>query len=223
MRYKLIIIAILIYGCNSADNVPNSGAEVSSELTAEPKDMPPNPTMQDGDIIFQTSLSSQSLPIQIATKSKYSHVGIIYKDGEDLFVFEAVQPVKLTPLGDWVNRGENGKFVVKRLVNSDEILTAERIEKMKDIGKKYLGKDYDLKFEWTDDKIYCSELVWKIYHEALGIDLGMLQRLKDFDLSDNMVKAKLKERYGNKIPMEELVITPERIFQAENLTAIMEN
>lgn len=33
--------------------------------------------VQNGDIIFQTSLSSQSLAIQKATHSPYSHMGII--------------------------------------------------------------------------------------------------------------------------------------------------
>ncbi len=39
---------------------------------------------QNGDIIFQTSTSGQSKAIQIATGSKYSHMGIIYKQGEDM-------------------------------------------------------------------------------------------------------------------------------------------
>lgn len=69
--------------------------------------------IQNGDIIFQTSTSGQSKAIQIATGSKYSHMGIIYKLGNDFFVYEAVQPVKLTPLNDWINRGENGHYVVR--------------------------------------------------------------------------------------------------------------
>jgi len=82
-------------------------------------------------------------------------MGIIYKEGEEYFVYEAVQPVKTTNLNDWINRGESGKYVVKRLKNSDEFLTEVGISKMKTIGSKYLGKDYDLRFEWSDDKIYC--------------------------------------------------------------------
>lgn len=35
-------------------------------------------SLQDGDIIFQTSQSSQSQAIQLVTKSKYSHMGIIF-------------------------------------------------------------------------------------------------------------------------------------------------
>ena len=45
---------------------------------------------QNGDIIFQTSQSSQSVAIQRATKSKYSHMGIVYIKNSQPFVFEAI-------------------------------------------------------------------------------------------------------------------------------------
>ena len=124
---------------------------------------------QNGDIIFQTSTSDQSKAIQIATNSKYSHMGILYKNGSDFFVYEAIQPVKLTPLSDWIKRGKNGHYVVKRIKNSQKLLTPKVLKKMKLIGEKYAGKNYDLYFEWSDSRIYCSELVWKIYKEAVGV------------------------------------------------------
>jgi hypothetical protein len=88
---------------------------------------------------------------------------------------------------------------------------------MKKIGEKFRGKSYDLYFDWSDDKIYCSELVWKIYHEAFGIELGALQELKDFDLSNEVVKTKLKERYGDNIPLNEKVISPAAMFESDFL------
>lgn len=124
---------------------------------------------QNGDIIFQTSKSSQSQAIQLATDSKYSHMGIIYSIDGKLFVYEAVQPVKLTPFPEWINRGENGHYVVKRLKNSKKILTDKNLDKMKQVGEKFSGKDYDLYFEWSDSRIYCSELVWKICMDILVI------------------------------------------------------
>jgi len=72
-------------------------------------------SLLDGDIIFQESLSDQSKAIQLAAKSKYSHMGIIFIKDNQYFVFEAVQPVKLTPLKDWINAGANHHYVVKRL------------------------------------------------------------------------------------------------------------
>jgi hypothetical protein len=56
-----------------------------------------------------------------------------------------------------------------------------------------------------------------------GIEIGKLERLKDFDLSSRPVKEKLAERYGSKIPMEEYVISPESIYQSDQLVTIMKN
>jgi uncharacterized protein YycO len=179
--------------------------------------------IQNGDIIFQTSLSAQSKAIQLATESKYSHMGIIYKNGNHFFVFEAIQPVKLTPLDKWIARGQNGKYVIKRLKNADQILTPTTLAKMKQIGNTFIGKNYDLTFEWSDDKIYCSELVWKIYKRATGIEIGKLQKLSDFNLSHEVVKKKMKERYGHKIPTEEIVISPAAMFDSNLLITVKAN
>src|SRR4051812_450009 len=101
------------------------------------------PKIKDGDIIFQTSLSGQSKAIQLATHSKYSHCGIVYKKGNELFVFEAVEPVKLTPLSKWIARGEGAKFEIKRLKNRDQVLTPAVLAKMKQVGDRFAGKHYD--------------------------------------------------------------------------------
>ncbi|HMS51646.1 MAG TPA: YiiX family permuted papain-like enzyme, partial [Chitinophagales bacterium] len=149
--------------------------------------------------------SEQSKAIQLATKSKYSHFGLLYTDGDKFFVFEAILPVKQTPLDKWIARGQEGKYIIKRLKNADQVLTPSALAKMKQIGSQFNGKNYDLTFEWSDDKIYCSELIWKIYQQATGIEIGKLEQLSDFDLTNEVVKKKIKERYGNKIPMNEPV------------------
>jgi len=179
--------------------------------------------LQNGDIIFQTSQSSQSKAIQLATNSKYCHVGMIYIIDNKPFVYEAIQPVTITPLKVFISRGQNGHYVVKRLKNANEILTSEVMNNMKTFGEQYLGKPYDLYFEWTDDRIYCSELVWKIYNEATGLELGALQKIKDFDLSHQAVKLKMQERYGNNIPMNEQVISPAAMFNSDLLYTVKSN
>jgi hypothetical protein len=55
--------------------------------------------------------------------------------------------VKLTSLKEWVDRGENGHYVVKRIKNSENLMTPETLTKMKQIGEKYAGKDYDFYFK----------------------------------------------------------------------------
>lgn len=179
--------------------------------------------LKNGDIIFQTSLSSQSQAIQLATNSKYSHCGIIFKEGNKFYVFEAVQPVKRTPLSQWIARGKDAKYVVKRLKNADQVLTPVALRKMKQVGNQFRGKNYDLTFEWSDNKIYCSELVWKMYQRATGIEVGKLETLRSFNLTDEAVKKKMKERYGDNIPMNETVISPAAIFDSERLITVQSN
>lgn len=179
--------------------------------------------LKNGDLIFQTSLSTQSKAIQLATQSKYSHCGIVFVSNGKYSVLEAVQPVKTTPLDEWIARGKGKHFVVKRLKNAARVFTPELIQKMKKEGNNLLGKNYDLSFEWSDERIYCSELIWKIYQRSTGIEIGKLQKLGDFDLSNPIVKKKIKERYGNNIPINEIVISPKSIYESELLETILEN
>ena len=171
----------------------------------------------DGDIVFHTSRSAQSLAIQLATKSPYSHMGIVYlRDGEP-FVFEAVQPVKLTPLDEWIERGEGRHVVVKRLRDAEARLTVETLRKMRAVGEQLASRDYDPYFEWSDERIYCSELVWKVFERGAGIELGELQTIAAFDLSHPAVQAKVRERYGDHVPLDEIVVSPAAIFDAPEL------
>jgi uncharacterized protein YycO len=179
--------------------------------------------LKDGDIIFQTSRSAQSLAVQRATGSKYSHMGIVFLRAGKPYVLEAVSTVKFTPLNQWTARGAQGHFVVKRLRNSDEVLTAAALERLKKEAGSFAGRPYDLTFEWTDDRIYCSELVWKAYDRSLGIQIGKLQKVRDFNLSDPSVKAKMRERYGSDIPMSESVISPVAMFESPLLVTVYAN
>lgn len=178
---------------------------------------------QNGDIVFQTSRSSQSQAIQLATQSPYSHMGIVYLQSGEPYVFEAVQPVKLTPLAEWVARGEGGHFVAKRLKEAESILSSAVLQEMQRVGEDFVGKDYDLYFEWSDERIYCSELVWKIFKLGAGVEIGAMSQLGSFDLSHPVVKAKVAERYRDNLPLEEPVISPVAMFVSPLLETIFEN
>jgi hypothetical protein len=199
MFARLALLALLLTACAN-------GPRVETQL-------------RDADIIFHESRSSQSRPIQLATKSRYSHMGIVYRQDGQWFVYEAVQPVKLTPLQTWIARGRDGHFVVKRLRNS-AVLTPAVLKRMRAAGKQFQGKPYDLYFEWDAKRIYCSELVWKIYKEAAGVEIGQLQRLSEFDLSHPEVRAKMEERYGSRIPLNEPVISPAAMYESDELVEV---
>ncbi|MCF6133216.1 YiiX family permuted papain-like enzyme [Flavobacterium wongokense] len=194
----------------------------SSCDTANKKNVQSLENVKDGDIIFQSSQSGQCEAIRIATNSKFSHCGIIYIVNGKKYVYEAVQPVSSAPLEQWIKHGEGNAFVIKRLKNAATVLDAATLKKMKDYGSKFNNKDYDLYFGWSDDKIYCSELVWKIYKNGANIELCKLASLKNFNLDNPKVKAILAERYGNRIPLEEQVVAPSQIESSALLETVID-
>lgn len=179
---------------------------------AAPAPQPHPDSLRNGDIVFQTSRSGQSRAIQLATHSPYSHCGIVFFREGQPFVFEASTEVKESPLARFIKKGEGGKCVVKRLRKADSLLTPDHLAKMKAVGKAFAGLPYDSWFGWADDRIYCSELVYKIYKNALGLEIGATARLKDFDLSHPEVKRIMRQRYGEKFPLDEIVISPAAQF-----------
>ncbi len=176
--------------------------------------------LRSGDIVFQSSKSGQSLAVQLATKSPYSHCGIVFVENGKYYVYEAVQPVKKTPLDEWATHGDDGTYVVKRLKEADKYLSDAALAEMKKQAKGMLGKNYDLAFEWSDERIYCSEFVWKIYKRSCDLEVGKLEQLGDFDLSHPAVQRIVKERYGNAVPVEETVISPAAIFASDLLITV---
>lgn len=219
--FILIIISTLLIG-RSYFQINATKAQNGS-LDKKVRSSAMLPLLKDGDMIFQSSISPQCKAVQLATGSPYSHCGLIFHEDGKPYVLEAVQPVTVTSLTDWITRGKNKHYVIKRLKEADKVLSAEILAKMKGIGEGFLGKNYDATFEWSDNRIYCSELIWKIYQRGAGIEVGKLEKLKDFDLSSAEVKSKLKERYGNQIPLEETVISPASIFNSELLTTVASN
>jgi hypothetical protein len=177
--------------------------------------------LRDGDIVFHASQSSQSDALRRATGSTYTHMGVVFFENGSPVVLEAVGPVKFTPLEDWIQRGVDRRYVVKRLANRDALSPVEAA-RLKAAAVRYLGRPYDSFFKWSDERIYCSELVWKAYKNALGIEIGVLQRLRDFDLADPVVAATLKERFGDAVPTEEIVISPASMFASDKLRTVYE-
>jgi hypothetical protein len=174
-------------------------------LTAETG---PVSEVREGDVIFQTSKSQQSPLIQIATRSKITHCGIIVMRGGKPYVLETLKTLVLTPLEKFIARGEDGKYWIKRSSK----------ENIKIKYAKYLGKPYDLAFKFDNGRFYCSELVYDIYQKQLGIQLAEPRQVKDYLIlfTDRLPKLKrAMKRRG--ISKEQYAIAPVDIFNSEYL------
>lgn len=179
-----------------------------------------HPEFHDGDMIFQTSQSGQSLAIQYATHSKYTHCGLLFNDYGKWYVYEAVGPVRKILFNDWIKMGDSSYYVVRRLAKSDSVMTTANVAKMRASCNKRMGTGYDYWFGWNDSLIYCSELVWKAYNESTGLEVGHPKPMKEYDLTHPLVVQTMNQRYGTEIPYEELMISPGDVFDSELLTTV---
>ena len=209
-RSVFILIALIILCITACGAVP-------TEATTPPY-LP-----QEGDLVFQTSKSQQGPAIQIATQSVYSHVGVVYIQNGTPWVFEASSKVKLTPLKEWISRGDGGWYTVKRLKNAEKLLTPSARTSLKAVGQKFMGRPYDVLFEWSDNKIYCSELVWKLYQEGLGLELAPLRKMGEYSFDDPRVAGLVEKRWGHRFSADELVVAPSDLDTSPFLETIYSN
>ncbi len=129
--------------------------------------------VKEGDVIFQISQSAQSKYIAAATKSVYTHCGIIVFKDEQPYVLEASNVVKLTPLEEWIEKG---------MFNHCKVFSVFE-EPVKIRYGKYLNKKYDLAFSFDNDKYYCSELVYDIYLNQFDTKLAEPKQIKEYVIS----------------------------------------
>jgi len=182
-----------------------------------------NSSYLEGDIIFQSSQSNQCKAVKLATHSEYSHVGMITFINGKPFVLEAVEPVRTTELATWIAHGTGGHYTVMRLKNRDSEILNKEIPIAQALAEKMLGIHYDIYFNWGDDQLYCSELVWKIYQRGYGVELCPLRKMKEFDLTSPEVKSIMKQRYGNNPPLDENVVAPSDLSNSTLLYEVEKN
>lgn len=124
-------------------------------------------TLEPGDLVFHRSQSEQAGAIAYMTKSDLTHVGLVFQVQGTWSVYEAVGPVKITPLESWIGRGQGSKFSTSRYKGG---LDVAKTKALFEAGKAFYGKPYDLLFLDDDAKIYCSELALKMYERMASSD-----------------------------------------------------
>jgi hypothetical protein len=171
---------------------------------------------QDGDVIFQ------SLPhgpvvwaIEGVTKSPYSHCGIVGQRDGQWVVYEAIGSVRITPLTEFLWRGRGGGFAVYRLQDEHRRHIPETLR----CCEKYLGRPYDIRYRLDDEKIYCSELVYKAFRDATnGQQLGDLVKFGDMDWGP--YETLIRQIEGGPVPVDREMITPRDLAKARQLEPV---
>jgi hypothetical protein len=174
------------------------------------------PTLESGDLVFETSSSAQSSAIQWATASRWSHVGIVeVSDRGEVSVIEALRVVTRTPWRAWQRRARRGGDV---LVLRPKGLAADRRAAAAAAARAFLGRPYDPRFGWDDDRIYCSELVVKAYERGAGVSLGKRERLGDLRLLG--IEKAAEQRWGGPVPEDLVLVTPASLAEDGRLDLV---
>ena len=176
------------------------------EVVTATKD--PIKDVREGDVIFQTSLSQQSPLIKMGTRSTITHCGVVVmKDGKP-YVLETQKTLVLTPLKKFIARGKDGKYWHKR----------PKLDNIKIKYSGYLGKPYDLAFKFDNGKFYCSELIYDVYLNQLGVELCKPKTIDDYLIFGSHRIPKIKRAMKKRgITMEQYAVAPVDVFNSKEL------
>lgn len=188
---------------------------LASQLTAAEL---PNYQYQDGDIVFSSSQAGQGRAIIDATNSPYTHCGVVFLQAGKTMVLEAVEPVGITSVENFSARSAPGTFIAKRLKRA---IAPESLEAARDWGKTMIGLHYDHQFRWSDERMYCSELVWKFFKHA-GVSLCKPNQFRQYALDKPSVKEAIIQKYGSldALPRDEKVVAPSDIAESPLLMEV---
>lgn len=171
---------------------------------------------QEGDVVFQ-ALPHQEVvdAIEGATNSDFSHCGIVARVDGRWIVYEALGQVRMTPLYAYLLRGRGRGFAVYRWKASEQAQVPAIMERTRTM----LGRPYDTRYKMDDERIYCSELIYKAYRDATaGGQAGQLVRLGD--LKWGAYERTIIELEGGPPPLDRLMITPRDLALAPQLELV---
>ena len=155
--------------------VVNGGktSSIFSSLGKPEEDLPgASRPLLSGDLIFQENPDgAMTDAIEESTGGGFSHVGIVERCPEGIFVLEATTEggVKRTPLKEFADGSAHDaegrpKVAVYRLENFPGELKDSAILR----AKQYMGKPYDYAYAQGTEALYCSELVWEVFLDEGG-------------------------------------------------------
>lgn len=176
--------------------------------------------IQEGDLVFQNLEKSPDTNLWTALDSEYNHVGIVIKIDDKFMVYTVDDEVKYVPFGEYIKRGSEGHYLIKRMLNSTGKIDKLYSYEIRNATKWYKNRTYDYQLEIDNKRVYEPEIVWKIYREAFMTELGPLARLSSIDFSSPQAQQYLKRHFNGSITKDQEIITMDQILYCEFLEVV---
>lgn len=182
---------------------------------------------KDGDVIFQYFTGDLSLVIEEVQKTQWTHVGILFKEKSGWYVYEAVGPVVKTPLRDFLRQTRDQKVAVTRVKSEVvDLSVRSNVKALKKSFQPFEDIEYDFLFQWSDDFIYCSELVYKMFKQTFDVEIGTVHKVGDLDLSGPLAAQlvdQLLEYVDEETYLEESIVVPGSQITDSDLQVVYES
>ena len=81
------------------------------------------------------------------------------------------------------------------------------------------ARPYDARYRMDEERICCTELIYKAYHDASAQQLGRLVRLGELDW--RTYEATIRHYEGGPTPLDREMITPKDMARAEQLSLVL--
>ena len=173
---------------------------------------------RDGDLVFQALPLNVDLiqAIEGITQSHYSHVGVLHRRKGKWTVIEACAPgVIYTPFEKWKTIGRNERWAAYRLKLQYRPLIPKFLRNL----HSHAGKPYDFKYEFTDDKLYCSELVFHAWEKTSNKAIGRRENILTLNWKPYLATIE-KYNQGPLPTSGRMLISPRSLSRARQLERV---
>ncbi|MGV8111602.1 MAG: YiiX/YebB-like N1pC/P60 family cysteine hydrolase [Lentimicrobium sp.] len=192
LAFLMLAVIGLMLGQSADRNLSGIPAEATPL-----NESPALPALNDGDIIFRKGRSLVSAVVMMNDPTTaFSHVGIVvHRDGEP-FIIHAVpgepdengdEKVRCDKTADFISHDKASRYAVYRLCSDTAGFSARAASKAMEYYHEKLAFDKAFNIK-SDDRLYCTELVWKAYLSS-GINLtgSHFTRLSMNFLADSLI------------------------------------
>lgn len=171
----------------------------------------PQSHLREGDVVIRGTRWG----VAFLTLSKWTHCGVLHNENGRWVVIEAGRGVRKTPLKEW----RRFPYIVK-VKRARGRMDDARLRKISSKANSYVGRRYDNAFRWSDEKLYCSELVWKAYHSA-GVDISKPRTMDSFLLFKILPEsAKQKIIKRKHLSMDDPMVPPSDLVHSIKLKRV---
>lgn len=163
--------------------------------------------MKNGDLIFIGITNPVMWAVSEATSSWANHLGMAFHTDEGWRVYESIlASTSDRPLCQFLKRARTGQVEVRRLKTP---LSPNEENALWEVMQTKMGTPYDVSFNFRSRGQYCSKLIYQVYEEALGVEVGEVESFRNvYSAASKKGRKIFKFWFFRGVPWDRLTVTP---------------